>query len=231
MKIAVASSLVSAGIVSAGFNQIKFGIQSLVARDSSLWTDRSITAILNGFDTLINTYGCWCYFDENHGKGKGQPVNAIDEKCRQLAHAYDCAIMDAEDAGEPPCVPWDVQYIAGISQGKDSLIQQCEALNPSKCAADACKIEGDFVLTFFTDFVTINNQIDVSYQHANGWDPIEECKIGPEGEKDPNRQCCGEQPYRYKYKPFDGDRACCGQTVYSQTTQQCCPDNVPRISC
>ena len=56
--------------------------------------------------------GCWCYFDENHGKGKGQPVNAIDEKCRQLAHAYDCAIMDAEDAGEPPCVPWDVQYRA-----------------------------------------------------------------------------------------------------------------------
>ena len=26
----------------------------------------------------IENYGCWCYFEENHGHGRGNPVDAVD---------------------------------------------------------------------------------------------------------------------------------------------------------
>merc|ERR1712110_665601 len=26
----------------------------------------------------FNGYGCWCYFDELHGKGKSHPVDQMD---------------------------------------------------------------------------------------------------------------------------------------------------------
>merc|ERR1712217_961397 len=30
----------------------------------------------------LNKYGCWCYFDDAVGKGKGLPKDFIDEECR-----------------------------------------------------------------------------------------------------------------------------------------------------
>ena len=31
---------------------------------------------------LINEYGCWCYFQDAHGSGKGKPVDEIDTLCK-----------------------------------------------------------------------------------------------------------------------------------------------------
>merc|ERR1711976_946622 len=34
-------------------------------------------------------YGCWCYLAQVP-KGKGQPVNQVDELCRRLLQGYEC---------------------------------------------------------------------------------------------------------------------------------------------
>merc|ERR1712187_569229 len=33
----------------------------------------------------LNEYGCWCYFYDDHGRGKGTPVDGIDEMCKTLS--------------------------------------------------------------------------------------------------------------------------------------------------
>merc|ERR1711937_886320 len=65
----------------------------------------------------IDQYGCWCYFQEDHGKGRGIPVNEIDEKCKILHNGYTCILMDAELAGDDDCVPWDIPYQSGSGLG------------------------------------------------------------------------------------------------------------------
>merc|ERR1711884_417708 len=47
----------------------------------------------------MNEYGCWCYFNDDHGRGKGTPVDAIDEMCKTLHDGYECAMRDAEEEG------------------------------------------------------------------------------------------------------------------------------------
>merc|ERR1712088_1005334 len=39
----------------------------------------------------LNEYGCWCYLYDDHGRGKGVPVDVIDEMCKTLADGYECA--------------------------------------------------------------------------------------------------------------------------------------------
>ena len=55
----------------------------------------------------LDEYGCWCYFYENVGRGKGAAVDEIDEFCKTLHEGYECAIRDSEEVGET-CVPWEV---------------------------------------------------------------------------------------------------------------------------
>ena len=71
----------------------------------------------NGY---VEDYGCWCYFGENYGIGKGLPVDEMDGLCKRLANAYECAMMDYAEAndGNDDCVPWEVQYIAGNESGR-----------------------------------------------------------------------------------------------------------------
>ena len=61
--------------------------------------------ILNLANTL-NNYGCWCYLDGDHGKGRGKPVDKLDEACRILSQGYACAAMDHG----ADCVPWQQDY-------------------------------------------------------------------------------------------------------------------------
>ena len=46
---------------------------------------------------VIDHYGCWCYFETDHGKGKGNPVNKIDQVCKTLHDGYSCAVKDSEN--------------------------------------------------------------------------------------------------------------------------------------
>merc|ERR1711887_431000 len=53
----------------------------------------------------VNKYGCWCYFDDDVGNGRGDPVDLVDQECRNLHRGYECAIADI-----PGCTPWQVTY-------------------------------------------------------------------------------------------------------------------------
>ena len=74
MKLLISGSALLASIAHAGLNNIQSDLSLLVAQNSSMWSDRSITTMLGNMGSLIDTYGCWCYFDDNHGKGKGRAL-------------------------------------------------------------------------------------------------------------------------------------------------------------
>lgn len=46
------------------------------------------------FADINQGWGCWCYFDENSGRGRGQALNEGDALCKVLQHAYECIQMD-----------------------------------------------------------------------------------------------------------------------------------------
>ena len=90
-------------------------------------------------------------------------------------------------------------------------------------------IEGYFVVKVFDLFVS-GYFADPSKQHANGFNPVEECHskgVGASSE----HECCGYYPLRYPYKTYDGMRSCCGQVTYSVDLMECCGNGVPSFSC
>ena len=88
---------------------------------------------------LIANYGCWCYFQDKVGLGKGKPVDDLDKICRVLHEGYECIILDQDEIDEP-CVPWEVTYNSAFGQGmaglmgnqisKESLADECIFQNP-----------------------------------------------------------------------------------------------------
>ena len=82
-------------------------ILSLVG-NSSL---RAFTGNIANAIQQFQEYGCWCYFYDEVGRGKGTPVDELDGFCKTLHDGYTCAILDAELEGEAEeCVPWEVSY-------------------------------------------------------------------------------------------------------------------------
>ena len=57
----------------------------------SLVNNSSLRAFSGNIQTAIQNldeYGCWCYFYDNVGRGKSQPVDEIDGFCKTLAEGY-----------------------------------------------------------------------------------------------------------------------------------------------
>merc|ERR1711988_840003 len=203
-----------------------------LARNSSL---RAFTGNIANAVNQLDEYGCWCYFYDNVGRGKGTPVDEIDGFCKTLADGYQCAIIDSEAAGES-CVPWEVAYAPGNGAGVN-LRDSCNSLNTDNCARYACAVEGQFTDSLFA-FLLSGSQIDyATYSHNNGFDPSHNfggepgCPVKPgvkgvSGEK----ACCGAYPYRFPYKTLDGDRACCGARTYN-TQLNCCSNGQVKANC
>jgi len=199
----------------------------------SLWAQEIIES--------INSYGCWCYFQDDHGKGKGTPANEVDNQCKILHDGYTCILMDAELEGEE-CTPWDVQYNSASGLGllasddannatlEDALRFKCKKVNKkSNCAARACMVENYFVVRMVRLFLH-SVQFDPSLKHDLGlFDPKVDCptKEGVKSEK----ECCGEYPLRFPYKHLNGDRACCVDRTYNTNVLMCCDDGSVKIVC
>ena len=88
--------------------------------------DRALSEIMGSTMDQINDYGCWCYFEDQHGQGKGQPVNDVDEYCKQLHQGYDCAKIDSQNA----CIPWEANYNSRPEKHED-VIPDCTNENPT----------------------------------------------------------------------------------------------------
>lgn len=183
---------------------------------------------------LINEYGCWCYFQNDHSRAKGQPVDGIDVLCKRLHDGYTCAIMDSADLGES-CTPWEIQYNSavgsGLAIGMDlhTLRTECDTQNPQVgCANWACKIEGYFVQQLLLYFVS-GGLINFDHRHAQGFEPSNSCPtvMGVESE----RQCCDEQPLRFPFKTYGGARDCCVSHTFDANMYVCCDDGSISVSC
>jgi len=243
MKLATVASVLLVGYANAGFQAMKEQMTDLTQRyirsliEANRPQPRAISDILNeeNFDRL-NEYACWCYFEDDHGRGKGKPVNGIDHFCKKLHDGYDCCMLDFEDAtGNDTCVPWAVQYLPGTGTGESNLVFNCDGFNPVNqatqagfCQNCACKVEGMFVLKTFNLFIA-GGVIDPQYSQPE-FDEKAGCPL-KDGIQDTERACCGEAPHRFPYKPLSGERDCCGGITYDTTLQECCPDNVARITC
>ena len=92
---------------------------------------REITDFTSSLLQNINNYGCWCYFDADKiGKGRSQPMNEVDQLCRNLHYGYECAKIDEEDSlisltGEESCIPWQKDYQVS-TEFDEELIQKSE---------------------------------------------------------------------------------------------------------
>jgi len=180
----------------------------------------------------LDEYGCWCYFYENVGRGKGQPVDEIDAFCKTLAEGYECAIRDSEDEGIE-CTPWEVSYNPANTALK--MYESCQENNPGDvCAARACAVEGDFVESMFA-FLLGGSQIDYdSFSHASGFDSATDAgcpvKKGTPGASSA-KACCGQYPNRFPFKTLDGERGCCGSRTYQTSILNCCSNNKVKANC
>jgi hypothetical protein len=226
MKLIFSSLLV--GFAIADHEQMKHDFKQ---RMESLDGERSIT---NTDMDMIDEYGCWCYFMNDHGQGRGKPVDDIDMLCKRLHDGYTCAIMDALDLGMT-CVPWEVQYNSALGSGLgmgmniDGIRTECNSQNQATgCEQWACKIEGYFVQQLVLLF-THGGEIHDEYSHSNGFDWRVDCPIstGIQSEK----ACCDEHPIRFPFKTYNGARDCCYSHTFNTNLYQCCPDGHVKMSC
>merc|ERR1719230_2057578 len=76
----------------------------------------------------LNEYACWCFFNDDHGRGKGKALDGLDETCKVLHDGYECAMRDAEDEGTT-CVPWEVSYVSAVGGTGQSVVEECASVN------------------------------------------------------------------------------------------------------
>lgn len=216
----------------AGLTQMSQDVNALKANLTSVM-GRSVTQILDEAMDRFNQWGCWCYFDDDHTKGRGQPVNELDHKCKQLSHGYACAMIDYEQThGEDSCIPWEVAYVSGVGglmgNNLDDLIATCNRANGNDCEKYACMVEGAFIIDAVR-LIVKGTEIDSSFHSNNGFTPRESCPVAASNEeRAAENSCCGSYPYRFTYRPrVDGLRQCCGQRVVNTDHFDCCSDETP----
>lgn len=182
----------------------------------------------------INEYGCWCYFQNDHGSGKGKPVDEIDTLCKRLHDGYTCAIMDSHDINQE-CVPWDIEYKSAIGSGLlidmdiSTIREECDVQNPDNdCRNWVCKIEGYFLQQLVLYF-THGGSINQGNRHAMGFNPANDCptSFGTQSEK----ACCDQYPLRFPFKTYNGARDCCYSKTFNTNLYSCCADGKVKMSC
>jgi hypothetical protein len=198
---------------------------------------------VSGFIESINQYGCWCYFQDDHGKGRGPAANEVDALCQKLHQGYECIILDALEEGDTECVPWNEPYQSGSGLGlvatdpennnnANALRKSCARANRfNDCARRTCIVENFFIMQMFKTFLS-SVTFDPSLKHSLGnWDRIDDCptKAGIDAEK----ECCGTYPHRFPFKlqTLYGARNCCGELTYNPDVMECCSGNVVKLQC
>ena len=134
-----------------------------------------------------------------------------------------------EETGNNDCIPWEVDYNSGISQGLDAIVHTCRQVNQELCSQYACMAESVFVIKMIRTFLAYG-QVHPENQIKNGFNFKEECNLGKSVSGSNERECCGELPYRYPFRVTD-DRSCCGVSTYDPNLMECCDDNVARFGC
>jgi len=218
----------------ADYAALTSGFSTAMQAFGGLTGNGSFRTITNSDMDKINGYACWCYFTDDHGKGRGKPIDEIDVLCKRLHDGYTCAIMDAADVGET-CIPWEVPYNSAIGTGMTTdmdigtIRSECDRQNTTPgCANAACKVEGYFLQQLILLF-THGTVIEPSYQHINGFNVQIECPISSGITSE--HACCDEHPLRFPFKTYNGSRDCCFHHTFNTNLYQCCSDGHVRMVC
>lgn len=184
----------------------------------------------------FTNYGCWCYMDETHGKGRGPPVDEFDALCKELHHNYECLLMETAAGTNGSCAvdPWEVEYttpmavlLGIVNLDFDAVLAGCESeFADDECKMNVCKTEIGFGVRQTILQNTAANRQDM-YEHENGFMPLEgdNCPIKDNSDTGDNeKKCCGPYPNRFPYKTNGGDRGCCSTKTFDVNTLECCND-------
>jgi len=179
------------------------------------------------FDGIWN-YGCWCYFANNAGKGSGQPIDELDQLCKDLQSCYRCAKIDSlNNNNEEICSPGTQDYKVHIhktfmSTNTQGILADCHSENSlDDCAANTCCCEMNFVSNLLRLWFS-GYQINKPQYNRDNWD-AEMCKVIP---LPPTvLACCGEYPARVPYSLDRGKVECCNNEIlYNLASHKCCSD-------
>ena len=79
---------------------------------------------------------------------------------------------------------------------------------------------------FLTDFITgnIGTLANANFQTTNGFDRSSVCLKGNNNNNGGQRECCGTHPSRAPFSVARGNHGCCGESLYSVMSQDCCSD-------
>jgi len=190
----------------------------------------------------LQDYGCWCYFAEKTGQGKGPAIDEYDAACKKMARGYECAMLD-----EPACVPWEATYapdwlnqpfaVYGAASNPATIPQTCESQNTDFCQKTACIIEGTFIASVYNLDIDPNVQVNLAYKQANGFDKDDQanCPLNTNNRGNAVDACCGEYPDRRPFRFKLNERECCAKankyTIYNSGLFDCCPDGSIQAAC
>ena len=121
----------------------------------------------------LQEYGCWCFFDDLHGYGKGKPQDGYDTACMHYHRGVECAKMELEnEAGDAQCDPANVyEYTAVIepSANPKGMIIDCETHNTDECLKATCYLETHFVKFVLTEGI-IEEKYPMYYEYKHNFD-------------------------------------------------------------
>jgi len=161
--------------------------------------------MLNG----LQEYGCWCFFDEKHGQGRGSPVDSFDSHCMKYHHAVACAKREIAS-----CDPYDTTYSVTAKQnGGGDIIYDCETGNTA-CQEATCYAQQHFISLLLNE--QLENLKVPNYPQFSAWKnggtfDNESCKL-THGIKPREEMCCGTWKHNTKRLLRYGkhlSRACC----------------------
>lgn len=170
------------------------------------------------------TYGCQCLILGDRpmsDPGHGQPVDALDQVCKEYKDCLKCARMEYGDW----CIGEFYKYDYRRNKRTDEIQcrddpnafdQEVSQRNESGCKRKLCECDAAFARAH----VDVKHHFNRDYHlfwstKANGWEPQEECIRTPGGPHDP--QCCGTPTTP--------------SVLYNAKKKQCCPDGTVKSQC
>lgn len=152
---------------------------------------RDLPGQSGNFADYFKPYGCWCNFDQSSDKiayGRGKPVDAWDQLCKNLQGSYECAVIDAKARGES-CDPLTLDFAIedydaaqsaykmkygtdpwAWAQSDPSDVKQFGLTDPlwmcsvqdDRCKTEVCIAEYWFLMEAWSMIFTLENDLNIA---------------------------------------------------------------------
>merc|ERR1739848_911596 len=210
-------------------------IQDLLAdgmRSTSTRRDMLKALLTKHFYFHYVNYGCYCIASKY---SKGEPVDDIDQSCKQHKKCFECNKMDfLQEDGTSSCDPMKQQYTFNVTSFEDGsrkiyCLNEMGTYRRAVCECDRALAEN------------IASQEDVYKEdYREKLDHESVCKHRDAGMPPgvPNLDaCCGNYPLRFPYSYSNGEKVCCEASevedrngmvsifrskTYNPIVKQCC---------